>query len=222
MLSKETSPDLTLPGTFWRDTPFQLSKAPTANTILPNQPLTKLSWTTPANTHLKSTPVYLLVKILCMMNSGTPTATLTSTPCTGFSMLTTSTDSVMSKDNVRLDLLLLDLPFTTTTKEDLRNLSGEPFPNRPATNSRKMKVLGAHLQSANWLIFRYGGTNGFLDLFTKDSQYAHQYKYTAAPDADARAVQAAYWANIWATEKGSQGSISSTLSKASKLGDFLR
>ncbi|KAL1517944.1 hypothetical protein ABEB36_001640 [Hypothenemus hampei] len=71
-------------------------------------------------------------------------------------------------------------------------------------------------------MFKYGGTNGFLDLFTGDSSYAHQYKYTAAPDADARAIQAAFWANQWATEKGVQGSISSTLSKAAKMGDYLR
>ncbi|XP_019757837.1 exoglucanase B [Dendroctonus ponderosae] len=70
--------------------------------------------------------------------------------------------------------------------------------------------------------FKYGGTNGFLDLFVQDSDYSHQYKYTAAPDADARAVQAAYWANVWATEKGSQGSISQTLTKAAKMGDYLR
>ncbi|CAG9761391.1 unnamed protein product [Ceutorhynchus assimilis] len=70
--------------------------------------------------------------------------------------------------------------------------------------------------------FAYGGRNGFLDLFTKDNSYATQYKYTSAPDADARAVQAAYWANVWATEKGIQSSITGTLSKASKMGDYLR
>jgi len=70
--------------------------------------------------------------------------------------------------------------------------------------------------------FKYGGKNGFLDLFTKDNDYAHQYKYTAAPDADARAVQAAYWASVWATKKGSQGTISGTLAKAAKMGDYLR
>ncbi|XP_076264546.1 exoglucanase B-like [Rhynchophorus ferrugineus] len=70
--------------------------------------------------------------------------------------------------------------------------------------------------------FKYGGPNGFLDLFTKDNSYAHQYKYTAAPDADARAVQAAFWAAKWATEKGQYWSVSDTVSKASKLGDYLR
>ncbi|XP_030746518.1 uncharacterized protein LOC115875238 [Sitophilus oryzae] len=69
---------------------------------------------------------------------------------------------------------------------------------------------------------QFKGQNGFLDLFTKDSSYAHQYKYTAAPDADARAVQAAYWAAQWATANGQISSISSTLSKAAKMGDYLR
>lgn len=70
--------------------------------------------------------------------------------------------------------------------------------------------------------FKFGGTNGFLDLFTKDNNYAHQWKYTAAPDADARAIQAAYWASIWANAKGKKSQITSTLSKAGKLGDYLR
>lgn len=70
--------------------------------------------------------------------------------------------------------------------------------------------------------FKYGGQNGFLDLFTKDNNYAHQWKYTAAPDADARAVQAAYWANVWATAKGKKSVISSTLKKAARMGDYLR
>ncbi|XP_066148209.1 exoglucanase B-like [Euwallacea fornicatus] len=70
--------------------------------------------------------------------------------------------------------------------------------------------------------FKYGGTNGFLDLFTKDNSYSQQYKYTAAPDADARAVQAAFWANQWATASGQQSSISGTLEKAAKMGDWLR
>ncbi|MEU5045335.1 glycoside hydrolase family 48 protein, partial [Streptomyces griseorubiginosus] len=50
--------------------------------------------------------------------------------------------------------------------------------------------------------FKYGGKNGYLDLFTGDSSYAKQWKFTDAPDADARAVQAAYWADIWARQQG--------------------
>ncbi|MEV8124293.1 glycoside hydrolase family 48 protein [Streptomyces sp. NPDC085944] len=70
--------------------------------------------------------------------------------------------------------------------------------------------------------FKYGGTNGYLDLFTGDSSYAKQWKFTNAPDADARAVQAAYWADIWAGEQGRSDEISATLDKAAKMGDYLR
>lgn len=51
---------------------------------------------------------------------------------------------------------------------------------------------------------------------------ANQWRYTNAPDADARAVQAAYWALQWATAQGNQSQISATLAKAAKMGDFLR
>jgi len=49
-----------------------------------------------------------------------------------------------------------------------------------------------------------------------------QWRYTDAPDADARAVQAAYWALTWATAQGNQSQIASTVTKAGKLGDYLR
>ncbi|MFI2640645.1 glycoside hydrolase family 48 protein [Streptomyces sp. NPDC018610] len=70
--------------------------------------------------------------------------------------------------------------------------------------------------------FKYGGRNGYLDLFTGDSSYARQWKYTDAPDADARAVQAAYWADVWAKEQGKGGDVSATVGKAAKMGDYLR
>jgi len=70
--------------------------------------------------------------------------------------------------------------------------------------------------------FKFGGPNGYLDLFTKDSSYAQQWKYTDAPDADARAVQAAYWANKWATAQGKASSVSASVAKAAKMGDYLR
>ena len=53
-----------------------------------------------------------------------------------------------------------------------------------------------------------------LDLFVKDSSYAKQWKYTNAPDADARAVQAAYWALQWATKQGKQSQISASVAWA--------
>ncbi|MCD9874985.1 glycoside hydrolase family 48 protein [Streptomyces guryensis] len=70
--------------------------------------------------------------------------------------------------------------------------------------------------------FKYGGTNGYLDLFTGDSSYAKQWKYTDAPDADARAVQAAYWADVWAKQQGKGSDVSATVGKAAKMGDYLR
>ncbi|MFI6318215.1 glycoside hydrolase family 48 protein [Nonomuraea sp. NPDC050556] len=70
--------------------------------------------------------------------------------------------------------------------------------------------------------FKHGGPNGYLDLFIKDGSYAKQWKYTNAPDADARAVQAAYWAQTWAKAQGKEGQIAPTVAKAAKMGDYLR
>ncbi|MEU1916165.1 glycoside hydrolase family 48 protein [Streptomyces massasporeus] len=70
--------------------------------------------------------------------------------------------------------------------------------------------------------FKYGGKNGYLDLFTGDKSYAKQWKYTTAPDADARVVQAAYWADLWAKQQGKGSAVSGTVAKAAKMGDYLR
>ena len=71
--------------------------------------------------------------------------------------------------------------------------------------------------------FAHGGPNGFLDMFIKDAGApAKQWKYTNAPDADARAVQAAYWALTWAKEQGKQADVAATVAKAAKMGDYLR
>ncbi|WP_236245075.1 glycoside hydrolase family 48 protein [Streptomyces sp. CC210A] len=70
--------------------------------------------------------------------------------------------------------------------------------------------------------FEFGGPNGYLDLFTGDSSYAKQWKFTNAPDADARAVQAAYWADLWAKDQGKGGEVAGTVAKAAKMGDYLR
>ncbi|MFC6020926.1 glycoside hydrolase family 48 protein [Plantactinospora solaniradicis] len=70
--------------------------------------------------------------------------------------------------------------------------------------------------------FADGGPNGYLPLFIGDSSYAQQWRYTNAPDADARAVQAAYWALKWAKEQGNQSQISTTIQNAAKMGDYLR
>ncbi|WP_392676137.1 glycoside hydrolase family 48 protein [Streptomyces sp. LN785] len=71
-------------------------------------------------------------------------------------------------------------------------------------------------------LFNYGGPNGYLDLFVDDASYAKQWKYTNAPDADARAVQAAYWAYRWASAQGKEGDIAASVAKAAKMGDYLR
>ncbi len=70
--------------------------------------------------------------------------------------------------------------------------------------------------------FSFGGENGYLDLFTGDASYAQQWRYTNAPDADARAVQAAYWANQWASEQGNAAAVAGTVEKAAQMGDYLR
>lgn len=70
--------------------------------------------------------------------------------------------------------------------------------------------------------FKHGGPNGYLDLFIKDGSYAKQWKYTNAPDADARAVQVAYWAQTWAKAQGKETQIAPTVAKAAKMGDYLR
>ena len=49
-----------------------------------------------------------------------------------------------------------------------------------------------------WDDFKSGGKYGYLDLFVKSGTPVRQWKYTNAPDADARAIQALYWAKTWA------------------------
>jgi hypothetical protein len=72
----------------------------------------------------------------------------------------------------------------------------------------------------SWDALKFGGKNGFLDLFTGDKSYSQQFKYTDAPDADSRAVQATYYASKWAKDYGVD--LSSYIGKASKMGDYLR
>ena len=71
-------------------------------------------------------------------------------------------------------------------------------------------------------LLKFGGKNGYLDLFTGDSSYAKQWKYTNAPDADARVVQVALLAQQWATAQGKAGDISAEIGKSAKMGDYLR
>lgn len=73
----------------------------------------------------------------------------------------------------------------------------------------------------SWESFDWGGANGFLPLFTLDANYSQQWRYTSATDADARAVQAMYWALQWANDQGLSSSVLD-LDKATKMGDYLR
>jgi len=71
---------------------------------------------------------------------------------------------------------------------------------------------------------RFGQSgSGYPPLFIQGGG-ANQWRYTDAPDADARAVQATYWALQWATAQGPQAvaTIQPSLTKAAKMGDFLR
>jgi hypothetical protein len=70
--------------------------------------------------------------------------------------------------------------------------------------------------------FKFGSANGFLPIFMKETAYAQQWRFTDAPDADARAIQAAYWALTWAKEQGKASAVSATVAKAAKMGDYLR
>jgi hypothetical protein len=73
-----------------------------------------------------------------------------------------------------------------------------------------------------WEAFQWGGPNGYLDIFQKSGSFAKQWKYTAAPDADARAVQAMYWAKAWADAQGGNEKVDGVAKKAAKLGDYAR
>jgi hypothetical protein len=73
----------------------------------------------------------------------------------------------------------------------------------------------------SWDELKWGGPHGFLDLFIKDSA-TPQWRYSVAPDADARAIQAVYWAKRWADEAHHGDQVSGVAGKAGKLGDFLR
>jgi hypothetical protein len=77
----------------------------------------------------------------------------------------------------------------------------------------------------SWENMNFGGTNGFLDLFTEQPSgwdYAAQYRYTNAPDADARVVQAMYWAKEWADAQGGSATVDNLVGDAAKMGDYLR
>ena len=70
--------------------------------------------------------------------------------------------------------------------------------------------------------FAHGGENGFIDLFVDDPQASEQWRYTNAPDADARAVQVAHLAHEWASDQGNEDAVADSVANAAKMGDYLR
>jgi hypothetical protein len=96
---------------------------------------------------------------------------------------------------------------------------------RGATESVWKTVVQPECETFTW--GRNDGT-GFLSLFNipsagpATSNYSKQWRYTDAPDADARTVQAAYWAYTWATAQGQESTIAPEIAEAAKMGDFLR
>ena len=74
-----------------------------------------------------------------------------------------------------------------------------------------------------WEEFKWGRPqDGFLSLFVAQPNPAKQWKYSSAPDAEARAIQATYWAKRWADEQGGSSEVDALLPKASMMGDMLR
>ncbi|HVR85051.1 MAG TPA: glycoside hydrolase family 48 protein, partial [Planctomycetota bacterium] len=70
--------------------------------------------------------------------------------------------------------------------------------------------------------FAAGGPNGFLDLFIKDSTYVRQWRFTGAPDADARVIQVMAWAARWVREQGKDPALVLPMDKAARMGESLR
>lgn len=81
-----------------------------------------------------------------------------------------------------------------------------------------------------WEDFQYGSTYGYLPLFQQglpvypaaENTYGKQWRYTCAPDAEARAIQWTFWANKWATASGKVGEITTAWNNGKKMGDYLR
>ncbi|MFT3869413.1 MAG: glycoside hydrolase family 48 protein [Nibricoccus sp.] len=77
----------------------------------------------------------------------------------------------------------------------------------------------------SWENFKWGSNDGtgFLRLFISEtSAPAAQWRYTNAPDADARAVQAIYWGVQFARNQGLNPATTLPVAKAAKMGDFIR
>ena len=69
--------------------------------------------------------------------------------------------------------------------------------------------------------FKSGTKNGgFLPLYTKDSSYSKQNKYTNAPDANGRLTAAIYMAYTWSG--GNNDKVNDLVKKCSKMMDWLK
>lgn len=68
----------------------------------------------------------------------------------------------------------------------------------------------------------HGGRNGYMDLFVEqDASPPAQWKYTVASDADARAIQAVFFAKWMCEKNGRAGPPEEVVANASKMGDWL-
>ncbi len=75
----------------------------------------------------------------------------------------------------------------------------------------------------SWETYKWGSpTGGFLPIFIAGPAPAKQWRYTNAPDADARVVQALYWASLWSKEQNVNPNTALPMAKAAKMGDYLR
>ncbi|NLP15265.1 MAG: cellulose 1,4-beta-cellobiosidase [Clostridium sp.] len=76
----------------------------------------------------------------------------------------------------------------------------------------------------SWEDFKWDQVNnsGFLSLFGSFIQPTKQWHYTSASDADARQIQATYWAYLWSKEQGKNKELKPYFEKAAKMGDYLR
>eukprot|EP00490_Sorites_sp_Unknown_P012192 CAMPEP_0114672096 /NCGR_PEP_ID=MMETSP0191-20121206/42286_1 /TAXON_ID=126664 /ORGANISM="Sorites sp." /LENGTH=691 /DNA_ID=CAMNT_0001933537 /DNA_START=213 /DNA_END=2288 /DNA_ORIENTATION=- len=79
-------------------------------------------------------------------------------------------------------------------------------------------------QSNSW----HNGPAGFTTLFgipapyDANSKTPQQWKYTGAPDADARTIQATWWANFFYKKAHNNEQLTTQVDYALKLGDFIR
>ena len=84
------------------------------------------------------------------------------------------------------------------------------------------------LSQPEWEMFKIGEQTphqcGFLELFIYDTEYPcdKQWRYTGAPDADARTIQATYQAWNISQHNNTDIDISTEVKQAVKMSDYLR